>query len=119
MNRNAIPNTPSPRIAKFLSHPSGRAARQFEKKLRGKSIQELSIEIDGDKVKFKSARKVGSGKDAQFELLKAGKLPARKVGGVIIGERHIRSKPDFKGATRMAEQAGMRMLKTEIEKIFR
>ena len=95
------------------------AARQFEKKLRGKSIQELSIEIDGDKVKFKSARKVGSGKDAQFELLKAGKLPARKVGGVIIGERHIRSKPDFKGATRRAEQAGMRMLKTEIEKIFR
>ena len=95
------------------------AARQFEKKLRGKSIQELNIEIDGDKIRFKAARKVGSGKDAQFELLKAGKLPARKVGGVIIGERHIRSKPDFKRATKRAEAAGMQMLKTEIEKIFK
>lgn len=95
------------------------AARQFEKKLRGKSIQALSIEIDGDKVRFKSVRKTGSGKSAQFELLRAGKLPARKVGGVIIGERHIRSKPDFKGATKRAEAAGMKMLKAEIEKIFR
>ena len=95
------------------------AARQFEKKLRGKSIQQLSIEIDGDKVKFRAARKLGAGKDAQYELLKAGRLPARKVGGVIIGEKHVRSKPNFKSATRRAEAAGMKMLKTEIEKIFK
>ena len=86
------------------------AARQLDKKLRGSSVQSLSVEIDGDKVRFKSVRKMGAGKAAQFELLKAGRLPARKVGPVIIGERHIRSKPDFKRATKRAEALGMAML---------
>ena len=70
-------------------------------------------------MKFKSVRKMGAGKSAQFELLKAGRLPARKVGPVIIGERHVRSKPDFKRATKRAEAAGLKMLATEIEKLFK
>ena len=95
------------------------AARKIVKKQGSKTVGQLSLEIDGDKVRFKSVRKTGSGKPAQFELLKAGKLPARKVGGVIIGERHIRSKPDFKRATKRAEAAGMKMLKAELEKAIK
>ena len=95
------------------------AARQLDKKLRGSSVQSLSVEIDGDKVKFKSVRKMGAGKSAQFELLKAGRLPARKLGGVILGERHIRSKPDFKRSEKRAEAEGLRVLSAEIEKVFR
>ena len=91
------------------------AAREFVKKQGSKTVGELSLEIDGDKVRFKAARKVGVGKDAKFELLKAGRLPERKVGGVIIGERRIRSKSSFKAATRKAEVAGLKALEKALE----
>ena len=51
--------------------------------------------------------------------LRAGRLPGRGVGPVIIGERRIRSKAAFKSATRRAEQAGMKALEAEIEKPFK
>ena len=38
---------------------------------------------------------------------------------MIIGERRIRSKAAFKSATRRAEQAGMKALEAEIEKLFK
>ena len=91
------------------------AARKFVKKHGGKSVGELSLEIDGDKVRFKQVRKIGSGLSAKYELLKAGNLPERGVGGIIIGERHIRSKSSFKAATRRAEAAGLKAIEKALE----
>ena len=96
------------------------AARKITKKPGAKSVGELSIQIDSDKkIKFKSVRKTGSGPSAKFELLKAGPLPGRRLGGVIIGERRIRSKAAFKSAAKRAEAEGLRVLSVELEKAIK
>lgn len=81
-------------------------ARKFRPLKRGSKVGVLSIKVGNKTLHFMAAQRFGTGSRA-FQLLKAGPLPERAVGGVKVSKKMLMRSREFRKLVDEAQREGV------------